>query len=76
MKQQGECAFTNACTVPGERIRMQSGQRYCKAHARALSLPSAGGQQTAAEELGGSRSAFVGRRRRGWDTGSSSKRWI
>ena len=39
-KQSGECAFSNACIMPGPRVLLAgTNRKYCAGHAALLSLP-------------------------------------
>jgi hypothetical protein len=46
-KQAGDCAFSNACTLPGPRERLPGSNReFCHFHRMQLELPSAGVSST------------------------------
>jgi hypothetical protein len=67
MKQQGACAFSNACGVPGDRVRLNN-RRYCPQHARVVADSPAGSDTSV--EHGISRAAYVGRpSRKRWNLG-------
>lgn len=69
-KQQGACAFSNSCIVPGPRERMPGTNReFCHVHLVAMTMPAAQASNSGSEFA---RSAFhapsstVGRRRSAW----------
>jgi hypothetical protein len=67
MKQQGACAFSNACGVPGDRVRLHN-RKYCPQHARVITGLAIGSDMSI--EHGISRAAYVGRpSRQRWSLG-------
>lgn len=69
--QQGWCAFSNACTIPGERHLLAGTNRlYCPVHSHAMELPSAtsnGGSEFAPSEFHGA-TTTRSKRRSNWLT--------
>ncbi|WP_041855798.1 hypothetical protein [Candidatus Korobacter versatilis] len=53
--QQGDCAFSNACMIPGERQALAgTNRRYCPVHIHSFELPSSaanGGTEHASVEF-------------------------
>jgi hypothetical protein len=67
MKQQGACAFSNSCGLPGNRVRLHN-RKYCPQHARVIAEMPIGGETTI--EHGISRAGYVGKpSRQRWSLG-------
>lgn len=71
-RQAGPCAFSNACNIPGERVRIGTTNRYCcPLHGAQMSLATPAVESTTAPVFhapSGEAQGGVRFRRQGWAT--------
>lgn len=64
-KQTHACAFSNACSIEGPRVRMEGTNReYCRPHAQSLQVSIS----SSAADLGGGEEWVPRRKNKGWPT--------